>query len=61
MARLCTNENFPQPAVEELRRLGHGVLTTHEAGESGSSAAFAFRTTAIPLKTKLPVPYQKRS
>ena len=37
MARLNTNENFPLPVVEELRRLGHEVLTTHEAGEAGKS------------------------
>ena len=37
MARLYTNENFPLPVVEELRRLGHEVLTTYEAGEAGKS------------------------
>lgn len=35
MARLYANENFPLPVVEELRRRGHDVLTTHEAGRSG--------------------------
>jgi Domain of unknown function (DUF5615) len=34
MAFLYTNENFPQPAVAELRRRGHNVLTTHDAGKS---------------------------
>lgn len=38
MARLYTNENFPLPAVEELRRLGHDVLTIHETGKSGQGA-----------------------
>lgn len=38
MARLYSNENFPMPVVEELRRLGHEVLTTLEAGEAGKSA-----------------------
>jgi hypothetical protein len=28
------NENFPQLAVEELRRLGHDVLTVLEAGRA---------------------------
>ena len=28
MARLYANENFPLPVVNELRRLGHDVLTT---------------------------------
>jgi hypothetical protein len=37
MARLYANENFPLPVVEELRRLGHEVLTTNEAGETGKS------------------------
>ena len=37
MAQLYANENFPLPVVEELRRLGHEVLTTHEAGEAGKS------------------------
>jgi hypothetical protein len=27
MARLFADENFPLPAVEALRRLGHSVLT----------------------------------
>lgn len=35
MARLYTNENFPRIAAEELRRLGHDVLTVQEAGNAG--------------------------
>lgn len=34
MAKLYSDENFPQPVVEELRRLGHDVLTIHEDGKS---------------------------
>lgn len=34
MARLYSNENFPVPAVEALRELGHDVLTSHDAGRS---------------------------
>jgi len=30
MAKFYANENFPLPVVEELRRLGHDVLTTYE-------------------------------
>jgi hypothetical protein len=37
MARLYANENFPLPAVEELRRLGHDVLTTYESGQAGQA------------------------
>jgi hypothetical protein len=35
MARLYANENFPYPVVEELRLLGHDVLTIQETGQSG--------------------------
>jgi Domain of unknown function (DUF5615) len=31
------NENFPLPVVEELRRLGHDVLTTNDANRSGQA------------------------
>jgi hypothetical protein len=34
MARLYSNENFPLPAVLELRRAGHDVLTSLEAGKA---------------------------
>lgn len=37
MALLYANENFPLPVVEELRHLGHDVLTMQEAGEAGKS------------------------
>ena len=37
MARLYTNENFPFPVVEELRRLGHDVLTIQETGKAGQA------------------------
>jgi len=35
VALIYANENFPQPVVEELRRLGHDVLTVLEAGKAG--------------------------
>lgn len=34
MARLYANENFPLPVVEELRSLGHDVLTIQELGHA---------------------------
>lgn len=37
MARLYANENFPLPVVEELRRLGHDVLTVQETGRASQS------------------------
>jgi hypothetical protein len=49
MAQLYANENFPLPVVEELRRLGHDVLTTYESGRAGSAvpdeAVLAFTVT----------------
>jgi hypothetical protein len=39
MSQVYTNENFPFPAVEELRRLGHDVLTVSEAGNAGKAVA----------------------
>ncbi len=39
MARLYADENFPYPVVEELRRLGHDVLTLQEAGFAGQSVS----------------------
>ena len=34
MAEFYSNENFPKRVVEELRRLGHDVLTSYEAGRA---------------------------
>ena len=49
MASLYSNENFPKRVVEELRRLGHDVLTSYETGrgnqripDSFFQASFAF-------------------
>jgi hypothetical protein len=41
MARLYADEDFPLPAVEELRRLGHDVRTVQEAGRGGLGIADA--------------------
>jgi hypothetical protein len=37
MAQIYANENFPLPVVEELRNLGHDVLTSFESGKSGQA------------------------
>ena len=37
MTRLYSNENFPIPVVDELRRLGHDVLTIQETNHVGQS------------------------
>lgn len=34
MVSIYSNENFPKRVVEELRRLGHDVLTSYEAGQA---------------------------
>jgi hypothetical protein len=53
MARCYANENFPLPAVEALRRLGHNVLTAAESGRAGQAIpdadvlAFAMREQRI--------------
>lgn len=37
MAQLYSDENFPQPSVEELRQLGHDVVTLVEAGHANQA------------------------
>jgi hypothetical protein len=37
MARPYANENFPQPVVAELRRLGHDVPTVVETGRASQA------------------------
>lgn len=55
MANLYTNENFPLPAVEALRALGHDVLTIQETGRANQAMtdeevlAFAHRQKRILL------------
>lgn len=39
MTRLFADENFPLPVVEELRRLGHEVLTIQEVGKANQLVA----------------------
>jgi len=39
MTRLYSNENFPLPVVEELRRFGHDVMTSQEAGQAGRAVS----------------------
>ena len=37
MARFYSNENFPLPVVEELRGLGHDILTIQETGKANQA------------------------
>lgn len=39
MARLYSNENFPLPVVDELRKLGHDVLTIQETGKANQAVS----------------------
>lgn len=39
MARPYANENYPLPIVNELRRLGHNVVTVRETGGAGQCLA----------------------
>lgn len=39
MARVYADENFPLPCVENLRELGHDVLTVREAGKADQAIA----------------------
>ena len=39
MARLYANENFPLAVVEEVRRLGHDVITIQETGKAGQKTS----------------------
>jgi len=49
MARLYADEDFDYPVVDELRRLGHDVLTVQEAGQANQripvSDVLAFATS----------------
>jgi len=36
VAKLYTNENVPLPVAEELRLLGHDVMTVRESGLGGN-------------------------
>jgi hypothetical protein len=39
VARLYSNENFPIPVVEELRALGHDIVTIQEQGKASESVS----------------------
>lgn len=60
MARLYADEDFPLPVVEELRSLGHDVLTIHETGQAGQAKpdetvlafAFAAQRAVLTLNRK---------
>lgn len=55
MARFYSNENFPLPVVENLRALGHDVLTIQEMGKANQAIEddeilnFAYREGRILL------------
>jgi hypothetical protein len=51
MAQLYADEGFPKPVVEELRKLGHDVLSCQGAGKAGQKIPDSdVLTFAISLK-----------
>jgi Domain of unknown function (DUF5615) len=50
MARLYADEDFSYPVIQQLRQLGHDILTAHEAGQAGQgiqdASVLAFATAA---------------
>lgn len=69
MARLYSNENFPLQVVEELRRLGHDVLTIQETGPLSDKALIlpttepvwlhSSQTWSVPFPSPLPSPLER--
>jgi len=63
MARLYSNENLPNQVVRELRRLGHDVLTSADAGRMPKFShsqlprgeSFCLTIAAIFLSTELKI------
>lgn len=51
MVRLLADENFPRPTVEELRRLGHDVVTLAETGQANQKVDDA-SVLALVIKLK---------
>ncbi|MBI4767288.1 MAG: DUF5615 family PIN-like protein [Deltaproteobacteria bacterium] len=55
MAHFYSNENFPLPVVDELRKQGHSVLTIQETGKANQAMAdeevlsFAFQHDRVLL------------
>jgi hypothetical protein len=53
MAHFYSNENFPLPVVDELRKKGHNVLTIQETGKANQAMSdeevlsLRFSTTAF--------------
>lgn len=48
MARIYSDENVPLTVVEELRRRGHDVLTSFEAGNANLAVADPDATRHFP-------------
>ena len=55
MARLYSNENFPLPVVLELRRLGHDVVTTQEAGLANENRSLGNSFESTDLDERIPI------
>lgn len=66
MARLYANKNLPEPTVQELRRLGHDVMTMRDSVHAGRAVAdsdvldFATRNGRVVV-TLQPAPLRSAS
>src|SRR5438270_8349531 len=60
MARLYTDECFSRPVVEELRKLGHDVLTAHEAGQANQQIPDADQLAFAITRGRAVVSFNRR-
>src|SRR5262249_36337037 len=60
MALLYADENFDFPVVEELRRLGHDVLTAQEAGQAQQKVSDAAVLAFAVRQGRAVVTYNRR-
>jgi hypothetical protein len=60
MARFYANENFPLPAVQALRELGHDVLTTAESGKAGQAVPDAEVLAFAVAESRIAVTMNRR-
>ena len=60
MARFYSNENLPLQVVEELRRLGHDVLTSLEAGNANAAVPDEDVLAFATVENRILLSYNRR-
>ena len=60
MARFYANENFPLPAVQSLRKLGHDVLTSMESGKAGQAVPDSEVLTFASAESRIVITLNRR-